>query len=172
MSAFLEVIAEPLDEDAVRPYGRMIAVPKGHIADFSGEGWQCWVPLAELEDGLQWQAGLVHSAARPLLVSEMESHLERPEIVFALDRPLVQTVALPDETNLSIPDVRSVKAFVIQPGQGLFMEKGIWHGVGLPAGVEGVLYLFLLGSGELYEAGENSGWVPFAGGMVAQVKVG
>lgn len=172
MTGYLEVRAEPLTQDEVKPYGRMIAVPEGHAADFSGEGWQCWVPLAELEDGLQWQAGLVRSAARPLTVSEMESHLERPEAVFALDRPLVQTVALPDAVNLSIPDVRTVKAFVVQPGQGILMEKGIWHGVGLPAGPEGAVYLFLLGSGELYEAGENSGWVPFAGGVTVRVTRG
>ena len=169
MPKIFKVSTQPLDPLAFRPYGRMIAPLPGQTPDFQGEGWRCWVSLAELDSGIHWQAGMVQGEKRPLVMSEMERHLERPECVFALDRAVVQTVAFSRPDTPGVPDERALKAFVIQPGQGVMMDKGVWHGVGLPAGDESIRYLFLLGSDRFTSESENSGWVPFASEVVVQI---
>ena len=92
----------------------------------------------------------------------MERHLAREEWVFALDSPLVQTVAHSAATDPDRPDPQTLAAFLIRPGQGVIMAPGIWHSVGLPPGRQDICYGFVLAEPKLHPD-ENSGWVDFAG---------
>lgn len=162
MSAQIFVTAQPLDAAAFQPYGEIFAPLPGEPADALGDGWQCWYPLGTLDGQIAWQVGLVRSEARRRTIVEMERHLERPEWVFALDQALIQGVALSHPSTPSQPDIASFKAFILQPGQGVLIQKGVWHAVGLPAAEESLFYGFALAK-ETPDAQENSGWVAFAG---------
>ncbi len=169
MPESVRVFPLTLEPTAFQPYGVIAAPLHGQTADTSGEGWQCWYPLGELDENLAWQIGLVHSEARARIITSMERHLQRPEWVFALEQPLIQAVALSHPANPAQPDAASFKAFILYPGQGVLIEKGIWHAVGLPAGDTGIQYGFVLAK-ETPDTQENSGWVPFAGGQTVWIE--
>jgi ureidoglycolate lyase len=169
MEAHKVVKVQPLSETAFAPFGRAVARKGAAPPDMKGEGWRCWFPLGELADPAPLEIGLVQSDPQPLLLKKMERHRDREEWVFALDRPLVQTVSLSAPSNLQSPDPSRTQAFILQPGEGVILARGTWHAPGLPAGDRATLYGFVLGrSGS---AAESEGWVWFAQDVVIQLEL-
>ena len=152
---------QPLDPKAFAPFGRAILRKDGALPDSCGKGWQCWYPLGELQNIPKARIGLVRARVRPLVVTALERHLAREEWVFALDSPLVQTVALSAAADPNRPDPQTAAAFLIRPGQGVIMVPGIWHGVGMSPGPQVITYGFVLAKSPP-QSPEDSGWVDFA----------
>jgi ureidoglycolate lyase len=99
----------------------------------------------------------------------MERHLQREKWVFALDKPLIQSVALSSEEQPQQPDPQSLRAFLLQPGQGVLIEAGVWHTAGLPTVEENILYGFVLGE-EPDDPQENSGWIDLPENTLVKIK--
>ena len=158
MNKEIEVTLEPITPETFAHFGQVIAAWPTQPPDNSGEGWRCWYPVGGLAQDTKPLIGIVESQPRPLQVSQMQRHLQREEWVFALDKPLIQTVALSGEDNPQQPDPHSLRAFLLQPGQGVLIEAGVWHAAGLPAEAEITFYGFVLGEA-LDDPQENSGWV-------------
>jgi ureidoglycolate lyase len=106
----------------------------------------------------------VRTDPRPLQVEALERHDDREEWVYALDQPVVQVVALSAPGQPDRPDAASVAAFLLRPGQGVVVERGIWHSAGLPAGQRSVYYGFVLGPARPDAPPPTNPWIPFAGG--------
>jgi ureidoglycolate lyase len=170
MRKTLSIPLEPLSPQAFSPFGQVLMPLPGQPADTSGAGWQCWYPLARMAQGIDWQIGLVRTEPRPIVLDALERHLARPEWVLALDKPLIQTVALSGPQEAGAPDASTSKAFLIQPGQGVLLAAGVWHGVGLPAGKETTQYGFVLAA-QPPDPHENSGWVSFSGNVTVKISV-
>lgn len=60
-------------------------------------------------------------------------------------------------------------AFLIRPGQAVWIQARIWHAMGLPAGQEPGVYGFLLGA-PTSDPAESSGWVTFAGEELVEIR--
>lgn len=60
--------------------------------DSQGERWRCWYPIGVVTREDLLQVGLVRSSPRTKLLDSMEMHSDREEFIFALEKPLVQTV--------------------------------------------------------------------------------
>ncbi len=75
----------------------------------------------------------------------MERHVSREELLIALDKEIIQPVAIcqdiedPEER----PDPKTVKAFRIKPGQGIIINKGVWHSPSYPVSGDAT-YLFAI----------------------------
>ena len=169
MNKEIEVTLEPLTPETFARFGQVIAAWPAQPPDNSGEGWRCWYPIGGLAQNPKPLIGIVESQPRPLQVAEMERHPQREEWVFALDKPLVQAVALSNEEQPQQPDPHSLRAFLLLPSQGVLIEAGVWHAVGLPAGDEDTLYGFVLGEA-LDNPLENSGWVKLPENTLVKIK--
>ncbi|NIV38491.1 MAG: hypothetical protein GWN58_56470, partial [Anaerolineae bacterium] len=107
--------------------------------------------------------GIVRTDPRPLLIEALERHLDREEWVYVLNQSMIQVVALSMPAAPHQPSAESVKAFLLEPGQGVIMDRGVWHSAGLPVGDQSVYYGFVLGRSRSDTGAEGNPWVPFAG---------
>ncbi|UOQ86994.1 ureidoglycolate lyase [Gracilibacillus salinarum] len=118
----------PLTKKIFEPYGRSFEIPSSPPSK-RGEGWDCWSYVANMNASTNVGVGIVKTLKRPLIVDEMERHVSREEILVPLYAPIIQPVGLfkdnsdPEEK----PEITSVKCFLIEPGQGIILSKGIWH---------------------------------------------
>lgn len=87
-------------------------------------------------------------------VTHMERHLYTREAVL----PLTEAVVLPVAPS---PDAATIQALIVEPGQVLVLEIGVWHAPAM--GLSGpTQYYWLAGVDESVD----SQWVPIAGGPV------
>jgi ureidoglycolate hydrolase len=117
--------------------------------------------LGELQTNYPQQIGIVLAEPGHKTVSQMEHHRNRAEWVFAIDKPVIQLVSLPGDSLTERPDSQKAQAFLILPGQGVLIYKGIWHAAGIAPGEEHVLYGFVLGKESEAEEGIDKGMLPF-----------
>jgi len=157
------IAIQPIAEAAFAPFGRVAGHVTARPPDAVGDGWACWYPVGELRDAAPLLVGLVRTDSRPLQVEALERHAEREEWVYALDQPVVQVVVLSAPGEPEQPDAASAAAFLLQPRQGVVVERGVWHSVGFPAGDESAYYGFVLGQPRSDAEVTGSPWVPFAG---------
>lgn len=162
------ITAGPLSAAAFGPYGRLVAAGDDQPPDFTGKDWQCWYPLGELQAAGPPAIGLVRAKPGDMAVLEMERHPHRSEWVFAIDGPVIQSVALSGGENPERPDPQQARAFVIQPGQGVLISAGVWHAAGLAAG-RAVLYGFVLSQPSERDLAIEEGMVPFDKGEYLDV---
>jgi len=125
----VKITVENATPESFAPYGRLIPTQQEN-PDKSGPGWKCWVPLGLLKvSSGKLQIGMVELEKQELVVSEMERHETREEMLWPIDKPIIQLVGLPshlDDPNAR-PRVDETKAFLLVPGQIVIMSNGTWH---------------------------------------------
>lgn len=155
------VPVEDLTPETFAPYGSVIELPKVS-PNKVGPGWDCWSPVGFVRAVTTVGVGIVHSQARPLVVTEMERHVSREEILWPTNTEIVQPMALPEKLDdpAAQPDPRTVRAFRIKPGQAIVMVRGAWHSPAYP--LQGnALYFFAI-ENKSDDIGDNKNpWVPF-----------
>lgn len=160
------VRVEPLSPDSFAPFGTAVGVFERRDGDVAGPNWSGWYPLGEVPASLPLRIGLVETAPLDGPLQVMERHAERTECAFAIDGPVVFSVAH-SSADGSAPDASTVHAFVVLPGQGIILPPCTWHAAGAPLGEAGARYLFGLAEESATEV--NSGWVRFAGDQLVTV---
>jgi len=166
MSQYNDVPVVELDEESVAPYGKVITPKFDEEPDIRGDNWQCWHPLGELPEGRKLSIGMVLAQPGDKNFSEMEKHPHRSEWVFAIDKPYIQPVALSHPGAIDKPNIETVKAFLIKPGQGVQISEGVWHAPGIAPGATPALYGFVLGEEGAEDVGTELGLVPFDSGAI------
>lgn len=138
------ISVEPLTKEAFQPYGKVIDLPPGDPSK-QGDGWDCWSYIEMLDVDEPVGMGLVVTRRRELVVTTMERHVSREELLLTFDKEIIQPVARcadiddPEEQ----PDPLTVKCFLIQPGQAIVIGRGVWHSPAYPAG-EDARYMFAI----------------------------
>lgn len=104
----------------------------GHAFDLSrdssssvfsaGAGFTDRYTVEPLLDGLG-HLGMTSAGATPADISQMERHLYSEEVLFCAGAPIVLPVALAGAS----PQRDAVRALLIQPGQGIVLNRGVWH---------------------------------------------
>jgi ureidoglycolate hydrolase len=165
-----DIVVKPqiLDGKRFANYGQVVSAQPDQAPDNQGDGWVCWYPLATLAGSTPLQIGLVRSAGIQPAIAAMERHLDRAEWVYALDRPVLQAVALSSPAAPDQPDANQAAVFVLQPGQGVLLRAGVWHAPGMSADGQAAQYGFVLGRPSA--PGQDSGWVKFTDAAVLQVQ--
>lgn len=165
----LRVAVAPLDEADLAGYALKIAAPLQSAPDSGGPGWECWFPLGRLPDLPAQQIGCVR--CQPLrTVTVMEMHPRRSEVVFAIDRPVIQVLALPS-ADKNAPEAATARALFLKPGEALQVLPGVWHGVGLAYEAAPTLYWFILAQASAADQREEVGWSAFANGETLKLAV-
>lgn len=163
----VDVKIVPMAAAELDGYCEKIAIAENRPADGARNGWTSWYPVLSLGPDECRHVGFVRSAAGSQ-VAEMEMHPHRAEVVFAIDRPVVQVVARSTAAGDG-PDIDTVRAFFVAPGEGVRVLPGIWHGVGLPYRQESVDYWFFLTQPAARDVREELGWKGFRDGAVVNL---
>lgn len=159
MDNVIKLKAEPLTDEGFTPYGKAILLP-ANPAPKKGDNWDCWFGFGSLA-GEDSTIGIVLTRSSKGLIEHMEAHLH-PEFLIPITGPIIQAVALPKENGIpgERPDINTVKAFIIEPGQSIIMGKGVWHYAAIPLN-EKVWYYFL--GNEIWDGPGTAEepWIPF-----------
>lgn len=158
-----KVPIEDLTPEAFARYGRVVEVPKSS-PNKCGLGWDCWTPVDLIQATTPIGVGIVHTCERPLVVTEMERHVRREELLWPTDTAVIQPMALPERLDdpAAQPDPSTVRVFLIRPGQAIIMAKGAWHSAAYPAGSSAVYFFAIETMGDGIGDDRNP-WVPFPG---------
>ncbi|WP_341962717.1 ureidoglycolate lyase [Pseudomonas sp. RC10] len=119
---------EPLSAGAFEPYGWMLGEPydpKGTIPGFSNAATDFWQTHV-FDPGMGGRTEVLWVNYRSHEdVAVLEVHRLTQQAIVPLTGPVIHIVA----TSLADgePDLNSLKAFRIEPGQGICMRPGCWH---------------------------------------------
>lgn len=129
----VEIAAEPLQRDAYRPYGDVVAAdPRLPSSSANGGTAQRYDHLGEFENRRPGKAlpnlCLFRAApftGHPFVIRLLERHRDSTQLFIPMagaQRYLVIVCA-----GIETPDLRTLKAFMAGTGQGITYRPGIWH---------------------------------------------
>jgi ureidoglycolate lyase len=156
----MEIKAVPVSEIDFLKYGNYFNMnnPLDNLWVSQGDGWsdvRTTAPIISTAGSL----GITQGSPLPCKVSKMERHLHTQEALFCLTDPIVIAIANSGEDKQ--PLASTIEAVIIQPGEVIVLNKGIWHDAchGINKSVR---YYWLA---EEYE-GEPTEWVDIIGGPI------
>lgn len=136
------VVAQSLSEDVFRPYGQILRMsaeselPGGHF-------WNTWITWPQVDPPLDTFGTVV--TKKPLAqIDTMEAHTCQ-ELLVPISGPIVQPLALgADMADVNaVPPLDTIVAFIVEPGEAILINAGIWHSPALPYRCEQVVYHFM-----------------------------
>ena len=166
----IELTPEPLTVETFAPYGKAVLHPKT-MGDPSkaADHWECWVGVGDMTTGTA-SLGIVTTRWTDKPINVMEAHTVR-EVLMPLDKTIVQVVAEPgdmEDVNAT-PDIKTAKAFILEPGQAIVMEVGTWHYAAFPFEGEAIYY-FLANREGRDPGGTPNRWIEFKDNAAFTVK--
>ena len=106
-------------------YGSIAGAPSGAPTS-AGAGYKFWSDITRYSVDGETEIGLCTVFERPgEAVDSMERHMHTPEILIPIDAPF----ALP--VMADGPGV-APEAFLVNPGEAIVINGGVWHGACLP----------------------------------------
>jgi ureidoglycolate hydrolase len=107
------VQAEPLTEEAFRPFGQVVG--RGDM-------------VMELREGEQFHLNVLSYDRRPLLVDHLNRHHRATQMLVALaGRPTLLVVAPPEPEFSATAHLDSIRAFVCDGTAGVNLALHVWH---------------------------------------------
>ena len=84
-------------------------------------------------------AGRLECAARPMVLSRLEMHLQTPELLSAVNGDAVICMAPPQEMRGGA--LAGLRAILLRKGQTIVLAPGAWHWIPFPTGSANALFL-------------------------------
>jgi ureidoglycolate lyase len=121
---FTTIKAMPLTEENFAPYGKYVKVMEGEGRTGEG-GWRAWMSQDVCME-VPANIGFTQVGGMPLIVDSMEVHNLTTEFLACGNKPIVLAVADSDPYAAGAR-AADIRAFIIQPGEFVVLDKGIWH---------------------------------------------
>ena len=139
----VKVKVEPLTEEGIKPYGHILQQKQPLFPEVDpGEGRIAmeFIRLKRSSKGPQADQLQLHQSTGSNRVEDMAIHYSYNQTFIPLKGSMVLVLAPAPpkvgKTEADYPlDYSKVKAFVIHPGEGAIIDKGVWHGSILPGSV-------------------------------------
>lgn len=148
------------------PYGRVLE-PHTDFPTKSGENWRCFSDVDRLRPDSELMAGIVYCNAIPDVITGLEAHTSREELLWSTDRDILMVVAEPDDLEIPErkPDSEKTKVFLIKAGQAVIIGKGVWHSPAFSADGKEAKYFFLVEAKEDSIDQDAAPWISFKNGV-------
>ncbi|MEI3612777.1 ureidoglycolate lyase [Pseudogracilibacillus sp. SO30301A] len=168
----INVEVQELSAKEFEPFGKIVDLPNTP-APKVGKGWECWNYIAMLDVSVPIGMGLVNTKERELVVDSMERHVSREELLLALDKEIIQPVAICQDINdpNEKPRPDTVKAFRIKPGQGIIINKGVWHSPSYPVNGDSTYLFAIEKKPDKFGDEMVNPWVPFINDRAINIKL-
>jgi ureidoglycolate lyase len=118
----------PISSEAFAPFGDVFEASANTDRDAVSAQWAV---LAREQYGSDVAPRALALPARAAELSFIEAHPNSPQLSVAFDSPWILTVvpgiAAGAEVGRDV-DVSSAQAFLVQPGVGVILRAGLWHG--------------------------------------------
>ena len=132
----------PISAEAFAPYGEVLPdQPSGDRDAVTAH----WATLARQRYGGEVLARSLDLPARAPELAFIEAHPNSPQLSVAFDSPWILAVVpaiVPGTAVGRDADVSSVRAFLVQPGVGVILRAGLWHGPVTALSASAILVVF------------------------------
>jgi ureidoglycolate hydrolase len=115
------VDAVPISAEGFKPFGRVIDLPDGHAIS-------TWLGAAAKILRGQVEAMEFDFPAGSPSVSAAEIHRRTAQLTVTFDAPWLATIFIDPPTAGGRARDRRTAAFVVPPGIGVVIRRGLWHG--------------------------------------------
>ena len=151
MGEHVTIPIRELTADAFAPYGRLIRRPE-RPQDARGPGWRWWAETVVLDgDERPWGLGYLDlEPASPARFDWAERHMRTLEAVVPVSGDVIVYVGPAEHLDEPewAPDPSRYEAFRVASGDGVVLERGVWHGAPLAdGGPARAIVLILAGTG-------------------------
>ena len=148
------LLAKRATSSNLSKYGSIAGAPAGAPTS-AGAGYKFWSDIAHYHVDGDTEIGLCTVFERPgAAIDSMERHLRTPEILVPIDAPF----ALPVMTG---GDAAAPEAFLVNPGEAIVINRGIWHGACIPVRKHQSSYFVIFRRGTPGEDVEKQNVAPF-----------
>ena len=115
------IVAQPLDEAAFAPFGKILRVPSEGRRDYIDE-------LENLRPSGRARLSLasLQPTAMPMTATELEAHPYSAQAFIPVDVSRYLVLVAPKAADGG-PDAERMQAFVATPGMGILYAAGTWH---------------------------------------------
>lgn len=120
--------------DSMGPFGTFVAATEGCRIP-SGESFSYTEKVRVMEIPGHISVGILNLKQRPLTFHELERHVQTPELLVALKGDVVFAVAPAGQPG-QLPSKDAVIVLHLCQGEGVVLNKGVWHGLPFPLGPE------------------------------------
>lgn len=120
---------EPLTPQAFAPYGHVLGRPYTEdVAGFSNPSSDFWHQhyFRAGPDGMPEILWVNYRNADPR-ITELEVHWKTQQAIVPLGQARIIHVVALSRQSVRAPNPKSLRAFYVEPGQGLCMNPGCWH---------------------------------------------
>jgi ureidoglycolate lyase len=121
---------EDLTVESFAPFGEVIMQP-GRSQDAQGPGWSWWGENYVMSGGdRNYAIGYLDLQPAELSFNWAERHMHSDELLIPMGGECLVYVGPPDHSNepMRLPSLDRFRVFRLQPGQGVLLGKGVWHG--------------------------------------------
>jgi len=133
---------EPISAEAFAPFGELVGPsPAGDRDALTAH----WTGVARDRYGSEVAPRTLSLPARPPQLGFIEAHPNSPQLSVTFDSPWILTVVpgiVPGTEVGRDADVSSARAFLVEPGVGVILRAGLWHGPVTSLGETSVLVIF------------------------------
>jgi|GEM_PF-1949322 Ureidoglycolate hydrolase len=145
------------------PFGRVLE-PHAPQYSKSGAGWACYSNIDRIHPDAPLMVGLVYCQEIPNVITALEAHTSREELLWATTRDLYMAVAEPFDLNdpQRKPRADSCVIFRIKAGQAMVIGKGVWHSPAFSVTGEPAYYYFLVEDKPDSINQDANPWIEFA----------
>jgi ureidoglycolate hydrolase len=129
----MEVRVESIQTMAERGICQIVQLPKGKSAvpTLASETLDFYGKLAKIKPEDVLSLGFCVFRKRPLVVKELERHLDAQELLYAVDDDFLIMGALNNPEN-NEPNPKSISVALVPRSAGIIFHAGVWHGVPFP----------------------------------------
>ncbi len=123
----MQIKAVRINDENFKPYGWVMQKPAraSDAANAQLAYWDNSFTLVNLNGNGVF--GFLEVTRIPLELTMMDMLPESVRIYLSVDaKPSIQFVALNEKGSLK-PDLKTLKAFIMEDGDGVVIEKGVWH---------------------------------------------
>jgi ureidoglycolate lyase len=118
---------------AFAPYGKVIEMPQRKV-DAAGPGWKWWGENVFLEGDVRpYGIGYLNLEPADLRFDWAERHMRTVELIIPAGGDCLVYVGPPDHLDepAHIPPLARFQVFRVHTGQGVLLDRGVWHGAPL-----------------------------------------
>lgn len=159
----MEKVIKELTEENFGQYG-IILTPKKKMLETEGNGWRCWPTIKMLETETPLAIGYVQCQTFPEIVTALECHATRNEILWSGAKDLLIVVDQGKDfpEKAAMPSADTAEVFRIKAGQAVSIKAGVWHS---PAFAETGIssYYFMIEEQKNLPGQKSDPWIDFAG---------
>jgi ureidoglycolate hydrolase len=121
---------EPLEQPAFSAFGTVIDRPQ-RAPDATGRGWEWWgetQPVAATGRG--YGVGYLELQPAEPSFDWAERHMRSQELIAPLAGSILVYVGPPESPDQpdALPALERFRVFRVEPGQGVVLAPGVWHG--------------------------------------------